>query len=105
NVSYRVRQLERAAAAERAAVVDRRSVLQGRAGRGEAAQRDAVRRRLVVHLRGVAHSRGALVADSIGQALAVLVTVTVRNACVVAAAERDGRPTARDAAATAVGEA
>src|SRR5205814_2401319 len=97
-------QLERAAADRDAAVVDRRAALEGGARRGTVAEGDAVGRHLRVDFGDAARARGALVADVVGEPLAVLVAAAVHDSRVVSTAQRHRRPSAREAAAAPVVE-
>src|SRR5439155_7940871 len=71
---------------------------------GDRRQAETVARGGVVDLCDVGTAGSALVADTVGEQLAIVVTAPARNTGVVAARERDRRPGAGPAAAAAAGE-
>src|SRR2546421_4043060 len=72
--------------------------------RSEAGERDAVGRALTVDLRDVARAGGALVADVVGESLAVLVAVAGEDGGVHVCTARAIRPRASSSAGTAVAQ-
>ena len=92
---------DRELAAGRArAVVDRRAGDESGLQRAEGESRGG--RRARVDLGGCAGARGGLVADPVGEEVAVAVAGAAGDGCVVAAAERDGAPGAGEGVAGAV---